>query len=110
MNEMLTATLKAVKLQKTGGERVFCNRQGMPYRSFRTTFERPIRLAGIADLKFHDLRHTFASRLVMVGADVPTVKELLGHQDISLTMRLHISPAVINKPRSKNWKKSQQFS
>jgi integrase len=92
MNEVLTTTLKAVKLQNADGEKVFCNRQGMPYRSFRTTFERAIRLAGIADFTFHDLRHTFASRLVMAGVDLPTVKELLGHKDISMTMRYtHLS-------------------
>jgi site-specific recombinase XerD len=92
MNEVLTTTLKAVKLQMADGERVFCNRQGTPYRSFRTTFERTVRQAGIQDFTFHDLRHTFASRLVMAGVDLPTVKELLGHKDISMTMRYaHLS-------------------
>jgi integrase len=92
MNEVLTTTLKAVKLHSADGERVFCNRQGTPYRSFRTAFERAVRLAGIADFTFHDLRHTFASRLVMAGVDLPTVKELLGRKDISMTMRYaHLS-------------------
>lgn len=86
MNEVLTTTLKVVKLQSADGEMVFCSRQGTPYRSFRTAFERAARLAGIADFTFHDLRHTFASRLVMAGVDLPTVKELLGHKDISMTM------------------------
>jgi integrase len=103
MNEVLTATLKAVKLQMADGERVFCNRQGTPYRSYRTTFERTLRQAGIQDFTFHDLRHTFASRLVMAGVDLPTVKELLGHKDISMTMRYaHLSSdhkqAAIKKP------------
>jgi integrase len=92
MNEVLTTTLKAVKLDSADGERVFCSRQGTPYRSFRTAFERAVRLAGVADFTFHDLRHTFASRLVMAGVDLPTVKELLGHKDISMTMRYaHLS-------------------
>ena len=92
MNEVLTTTLKAVKLQMADGGGVFCNRGGTPYRSFRTAFERAMRLAGIADFTFHDLRHTFASRLVMAGVDLPTVRELLGHKDITMTLRYtHLS-------------------
>ena len=67
MNEVLTTTLKAVKLVDAEGEKVFCSRRGTPYRSFRTAFERAVRLAGLADFTFHDLRHTFASQLVMAG-------------------------------------------
>ncbi len=92
MNEVLTTTLKAVKLQGARGECVFCSRDGTPYRSFRSAFERAVRQAGIADFTFHDLRHTFASRLVMAGVDLPTVKELLGHKDITMTLRYaHLS-------------------
>jgi integrase len=92
MNQVLTITLKAVKLQGIEGEGVFCNRQGKAYRSFRTAFERAVRKAGITDFTFHDLRHTFASRLVMAGVDLPTVKELLGHKDITMTLRYsHLS-------------------
>jgi site-specific recombinase XerD len=46
-----------------------------------------IRRAGIQDFHFHDLRHTFASRLVMSGVDITTVKESLGHALISMTLR-----------------------
>ena len=71
---------------------MFRNRQGTAYRSFRTAFERAVRKAGIQDFTFHDLRHTFASRLVMAGVDLPTVKELLGHKDITMTLRYaHLS-------------------
>ncbi|HEX3033610.1 MAG TPA: integrase, partial [Thermodesulfobacteriota bacterium] len=50
-------------------------------------FTRAVRKSGVAKCTFHDLRHTFATRLIMAGVDLVTVKELLGHKDINMTMR-----------------------
>ena len=89
MNEMLTHTLEAIRIPEGA---VFRSRTGKPYRSVRTVFENAVKRAEIIDFTFHDLRHTFASRLVMGGIDLPTVKELMGHKDISMTLRYaHLS-------------------
>lgn len=72
MNAVLTQTLEAVRIGKLNGP-VFRKKNGEPYREFRTAFERAVAQAGISDFKFHDLRHTFASRLVMAGVDLPSV-------------------------------------
>lgn len=92
MNEVLTTTLEEVRISAIQGGPVFCSRAGTPYRSFRTAFERAVRCAAIPNFTFHDLRHTFASRLVMAGVDLATVKELMGHKDITMTLRYtHLS-------------------
>jgi len=92
MNDVLTTTLQAVKMKASTEGPVFRTPQGGPYRNFRTAFERAVQQAGLEDFTFHDLRHTFASRLVMAGVDLPTVKELLGHKGIAMTLRYtHLS-------------------
>ena len=75
------------------GEYVFCSELGQPYRNFYTGFQRIVKKAGIEDFSFHDLRHTAASYLIMLGIDIVTVKEILGHSSINMTLRYaHLSP------------------
>ena len=85
---------RLVKEAQTGNSSyLFRNCHGEPYRSIRTGFEHAVQRAGIKDFHFHDLRHTFASRLVMAGVDIRTVQELMGHKTIAMTLRYsHLSP------------------
>ncbi len=54
--------------------------------------------AQIEDFRWHDLRHTFASRLVMTGVDLRTVQELLGHKTIDMTVRYsHLAPTHVQE-------------
>lgn len=90
MNDYLVKTLK--KLKRTN-ELIFPSKDGKPYNQIKRSFKTALKNAGITDFRFHDLRHTFASNLVMAGVDLATVKDLLGHKSIKMTMRYaHLSP------------------
>jgi len=58
-----------------------------PFLDMKTPFKRACRISEIEGLRFHDLRHTFATRLVANGIDVETVRDLLGHYSIVITQR-----------------------
>jgi integrase len=60
---------------------------GKPFRDLKAGFKLACQKAGISGVTWHTLRHTFASRLVNRGVDIVTVKELLGHSTITITMR-----------------------
>ena len=69
-----------------------------PFDNIKRSFASALRKSHILDFHFHDLRHTFASRLVMAGVDLITVKELLGHKDIKMTLRYsHLSQAHVRQ-------------
>jgi len=74
---------------------VFCQDGGKPITPtiLRTAFRNALKKAKIKNICFHDLRHTFASHLIMNGVSLKAIQELLGHTNIKTTMRYaHLSP------------------
>jgi integrase len=69
-------------------EHVFLNRHGRPFGDIRTPFHTARAAAGLSDdVTPHTCRHTFGSRLAMAGKDIRTIQELMGHRDITMTVR-----------------------
>jgi integrase len=89
----LAELLKGIrKRNQLRSEHVFCDNRGKPFATITTSFKRALRKAHIEDFKFHDLRHTFASHFVMRGGKLKTLKKILGHKTIQMTMRYaHLS-------------------
>ena len=62
-------------------------RNGQPIGSIKTAWNAALRRAGIRDFRWHDLRHTFGSRMVASGVDISLVQDLMGHSSITTTRR-----------------------
>ncbi|MCI0530312.1 MAG: tyrosine-type recombinase/integrase [Nitrospira sp.] len=91
MNETLFQAIRKL-VKHPHSAIVFPSRGGRPYTDVPKTFRKAVETAKIEDFHFHDLRHTFASYMMMNGCDVKTLQELMGHKDIKMTMRYaHLS-------------------
>jgi integrase len=89
MNDTLLETLRRLPAH-LDSDFLFPN---VPPRAVTLAFQRAAKRAGLTDFRLHDLRHSFASHLTMAGANLQTVRTLLGHKDLSMTMRYsHLSP------------------
>lgn len=72
---------------------VFHDHAGHRWEDVRHGFDRACMASGLTDFHFHDLRHTFASWLIMRGVPLATVSNLLGHTSPTMTLRYaHLSP------------------
>lgn len=68
-------------------------------RTYRNYYNRLMTKLGIPKLKYHGLRHSFATRCIEAGCDYKTVSVLLGHSNISTTLNLYVHPNMEQKKR-----------
>jgi len=87
LNDVALEVLKRRFECRVSGCPYVFHRQGKKVKSVKEAFKNALKRAGIENFRFHDLRHTFASRLVQKNVDLYVVKELLNHSDIRTTQR-----------------------
>jgi integrase len=95
ISDRLRAALAANKATKLRGPYVLSNADGGAFgdEHMHDTIKRLARAAKLDDVAWHTLRHTFCTRLAMLGAPVRAIQELAGHASITTTMRyMHYAP------------------
>jgi integrase len=93
LNTEALQVLKSWRDQSESPELVFANKDGQRFNNVNKAWRGILITAKITNFRWHDMRHHFASRLVMATVDLNTVRELLGHSDMSMTLRYaHLAP------------------
>lgn len=93
LNTIALDALRQWREQSAGDGLVFPGRGGKRLDNIKKSWTAVLHDAGIENFRWHDQRHHFASKLVMAGTDLNTVRELLGHGDLKMTVRYsHLAP------------------
>jgi integrase len=88
LNAEALEVLTCWREQRPDGERIFPIASG-----FKTAWAALLKRAGITRFRWHDLRHNFGSRLAQAGIPLNTIRELLGHESLAMTLRYaHLQP------------------
>ncbi|WP_324832852.1 site-specific integrase [Pseudomonas saxonica] len=95
MNKETVSVLEHWKKQAGKSHYVFPNQEGGRLEDVKSAWLKLLERAKIDGFRWHDMRHDFASRLVMAGVPLNTVRDLLGHSDIKMTLRYaHLAPGT----------------
>lgn len=95
MNKEAFGVLEDWKKQVGTSRYVFPNQAGGRLEDVKSAWLNLLERAEIEGFRWHDMRHDFASRLVMAGVPLNTVRDLLGHADIKMTLRYaHLAPGT----------------
>lgn len=93
LHEEALKSLKAWKEQSSGHSIIFPSRTGGIMDNVKKSWDSVLKAAEINSFRWHDLRHTFASKLAMQSVALNTIRDLLGHADLKMTLRYaHLSP------------------
>jgi len=100
MNKELLGMLKPLKKVVNDDYYILTNDEHpIEPRTYRNYYKRLMEKLDIPKLKYHGLRHSFATRCIEVGCDYKTVSVLLGHSNISTTLNLYVHPNMEQKKR-----------
>ncbi|HCE4574142.1 site-specific integrase [Vibrio parahaemolyticus] len=92
LNDTVLNLFERWRAQNSDADYVFVS-NNQPIEFFQYPWQALLKEADIENFRFHDLRHHFASKLVMAGVDLNIVRELLGHADLKMTLRYaHLAP------------------
>jgi integrase len=99
LNDTALAALRMVRARGVEDGRVFLSeRTGLPLEHPRHWFDPALEEAKISGFHWHDLRHTFASRLRMKGTPLEDIADLLGHKGLAMTRRYaHLGPSRLHE-------------
>ena len=98
INPCLQKILSGLRYNYPYGTYVFSKSDGTSYGDWKRSFNTACEIAGLKDVHFHDLRHTHATLLNMLGANEYVIRALMGHQTLAASKRyVHTPPEIVRK-------------
>ena len=97
MPEDIACFIRNLPVEKKGFLLTCSEKHYIEPRTMQNHFKRVLKSAGIRDMNFHVLRHTFATRCVKDGFDIKALSEILGHSNVNITMNRYVHPTMEQK-------------
>ena len=98
INPYLREILSGLRHHYPYAEYVFCKSDGTEYGDWKRSFNTACEIAGLKDVRFHDLRHTCGTLLNMLGTNQYTIRALMGHRTLAASKRyVHTPPETVRE-------------